>query len=122
MVFVEPYEKSKAPELHDDSIVLSERTDGDQRVAFVPFVGVAPRRYLDAFDAVARERFAGQSRKHDDGSVRAFEKSSAVPLFTDLVVPEELRPLLPAYRQHELLALGHFEELLGQRDDDRQDL
>lgn len=115
VVFVEPYEKSKAPDLHDDSIVLGERSDGDRRVAFVPFVGVAPRRYLDAFDAVARERFAGQSRKDDDGSVRTFEKSSAVPLFTDLVVPEELRPLLPAYRQNELIALGHFQDLLRQQ-------
>lgn len=115
VVFVEPYEKSKATTLHDDSIVLGECAEGDARVAFVPFVGVAPRRYLDAFDAVARERFAGQRRKSDDGTIRKFEKRTAVPLFTDLVVPAELRPLLPAYRQNELIALAHFEDLLNQQ-------
>lgn len=122
VVFVEPYEKSKATTLHDDSIVLAERDGKDDRVVFVPFVGVAPRRYLDAFDAVARERFAGQSRKDADGSVRRFEKGSAVPLFIDLVVPEELRPVLPAYRQNELIALQHFKDLRARDVDSRQGL
>lgn len=48
LVYVEPYPKSRAFELHDDSIAIDdEATTG--RVSFVPFVGVAARRYLDLF-------------------------------------------------------------------------
>lgn len=111
VVFVEPYEKSKAPELHEDSIALSPSDHVQGKVTFEPFVGVAPRRYLEAFDATARELLAGQPRKTPDGTVCEFDKSTAVPLFADLVIPEGLRPLLPAYRQRELMALRHFDEL-----------
>lgn len=47
VVFVEPYPKSKAIDLHDDSISI-ERT-GQDKVSFEHFIGVAARRYLDLF-------------------------------------------------------------------------
>lgn len=52
--FIEPYPKSKATDLHADSIQL-RATDwippsrGGKRVLFRPFVGVAPRMYRRAF-------------------------------------------------------------------------
>ena len=54
--FIEPYPKSKAFELHSDSI-LNDRADSDwmppseggTRVLFRPFTGVAPRMYSRAF-------------------------------------------------------------------------
>ena len=54
--FIEPYPKSKAFELHSDSI-LNDRDDSDwmppseggSRVLFRPFTGVAPRMYPQAF-------------------------------------------------------------------------
>lgn len=50
--YVEPYPKSRALQLHDDAIELVEPAQRQAlagRVAFRPFVGVGPRRYLDLF-------------------------------------------------------------------------
>jgi cytidine deaminase len=48
VVYIEPYAKSKAAELHDDSIHLGfDRKD--RAVSFEPFVGVGPRRFFDLF-------------------------------------------------------------------------
>lgn len=51
VVYIEPYPKSKAKELHDDAIILGDTTRGCSvdAVPFVPFVGISPRKYLDIF-------------------------------------------------------------------------
>jgi hypothetical protein len=51
VVYVEPYPKSRAKELHDDAIQIgySNRNLGEEVVCFVPFVGISPRKYLDMF-------------------------------------------------------------------------
>jgi deoxycytidylate deaminase len=51
VVYVEPYPKSKALELHNDSIHWTElnTTSGENRVSFDPFVGIGPRRFFDLF-------------------------------------------------------------------------
>lgn len=52
VVFVEPYPKSLAPDLHSDSIFLANEEDVSQanhKVKFEPFVGVGPRHFLDLF-------------------------------------------------------------------------
>ena len=48
VVYIEPYQKSKAAEFHGDSICLgfTERKD---LVGFEPFVGIGPRRFFDLF-------------------------------------------------------------------------
>lgn len=46
--YVEPYPKSKAQDLHPDSITLNDSAPPD-KVSFLPFVGVAARRYFDLF-------------------------------------------------------------------------
>jgi deoxycytidylate deaminase len=52
LMFIAPYPKSRAPELYDDSIdVDGSRPD---RVPFLPFVGVAPRRFPELFLAPER--------------------------------------------------------------------
>ena len=48
VVFIEPYPKSKAAQLHSDSISLGFSGD-DSTVHFEPFVGVGPRRFFDLF-------------------------------------------------------------------------
>jgi deoxycytidylate deaminase len=48
VVFVEPYPKSKAVDLHSDALTLEESEKG-RKVLLEPFVGVGPRRYLDLF-------------------------------------------------------------------------
>lgn len=51
VVYVEPYPKSLALELHNDSIEL-KKLDGEDmtgKVVFESFIGVGPRRFLDLF-------------------------------------------------------------------------
>lgn len=53
VVYIEPYPKSKAKDLHADEICFAERDAGESaRIPFVPFVGVGPRRYLDLFSSL----------------------------------------------------------------------
>jgi deoxycytidylate deaminase len=57
VVYIEPYPKSRAIDLHGDAIRLGkneERRKDDasgieSRIPFVPFVGIGPRRFLDLF-------------------------------------------------------------------------
>lgn len=64
--FIEPYPKSKATELHSDSITTSMKdwvapSDGGNRVLFRPFVGVAPKFYKLAFlkDRAYKDKITG---------------------------------------------------------------
>lgn len=59
VVYIEPYEKSLAMKLHDDSITDSEESE---KVKLSPFEGVSPRR----FEAFFR---SNGNRKDDDGRV-----------------------------------------------------
>lgn len=63
VVFVEPYEKSRASELFGDSISVEPDEHSTNKVNFRAFVGVAPRRYTDVFEVQA-------SRKNDKGKIR----------------------------------------------------
>ena len=113
VVFVEPYAKSRAKDLHSHEVafegsMLPGQVNG--RVRFEPFRGVAPRRYLGLFDVRTREH-AGQTRKDQNGRIQTtFHKRRAAPVFSDLE-PVPFRPVLPAYRRRELLALMSFEEV-----------
>jgi deoxycytidylate deaminase len=48
VVFVEPYPKSKSLDFHNDAIAI-DGTGSTERVEFVPFVGIGPRRFFDLF-------------------------------------------------------------------------
>ncbi len=49
VIYVEPYPKSKAQELHHDSIVVDSSDQIESKVGFLPFVGIAPYRFHDFF-------------------------------------------------------------------------
>jgi cytidine deaminase len=62
VVYIEPYEKSQALDLHDDAITVSAHGDGaaradreeerghsPEKVVFEPFMGIGPRRFFDLF-------------------------------------------------------------------------
>jgi deoxycytidylate deaminase len=61
VVFVEPYPKSYAKELHDDAITLTTEAG---KVSFEPFVGVSPFRYRDLFEKKEKRKYAG-GRAHE---------------------------------------------------------
>lgn len=62
VVFLEPYPKSYASELHSDSISFRPE-DIEKKVVFEPFIGISPRRYRDIFE----------KRKRKDGDGRAVD-------------------------------------------------
>ena len=72
VVYVAPYPKSKAGDLHEDSIVIDPSDEPCHKVVFRPFVGIAPPRYLAVFEMVGR-------RKTDDGYAVAFKPRAARP-------------------------------------------
>lgn len=108
VVYVAPYAKSMAEELHSDSIVVTsnvmleaERSgDEDGRVRFEPFVGVGPERYLEMFFA--------PPRKYETGELIEWSPSSAEPRLSDLE-PVELRGERLPY----LLRERHAQDLLA---------
>jgi deoxycytidylate deaminase len=65
VVYIAPYAKSLAAELHEGDLVVDQSTPPDGVVHFQPFVGVAPRRYM--------ELFSGLERKRDDGQLIQWE-------------------------------------------------
>jgi cytidine deaminase len=114
VVYISPYAKSKAEELHGDDLVIA-CADASRRVSFEPFVGVAPRRYFHSFDAAARERVGHRPRKDAEGTLQTFKKKSAQLVIPDLE-PDRLRPVVAAYRQRELIALDHYEQMRNSAD------
>lgn len=77
--YIEPYPKSKAPDLHRDSIKLDDRdVKGDKRIPFVPFVGIGPCRYLDFFSL---QLSSGREITRKDGQNRLIvpEKTDRPP-------------------------------------------
>jgi deoxycytidylate deaminase len=75
--YVEPYPKSLAAELHSDSVAVDENLD--ERVAFLPFAGVAARRYFDLFSL---QLSSGRKlRRKDSSGVQkaSWKRKTAIP-------------------------------------------
>jgi hypothetical protein len=83
-VFVEPYRKSKAKDLHDDAIEHVPPKGGkggvDQtRVGFERFVGVGPRRFLDYYSMVLGDGYELVRKVDDSGKLRGWSRADAAP-------------------------------------------
>ncbi|MER9223011.1 deaminase [Mesorhizobium sp. M0644] len=78
VVFLEPYPKSHAKDLHSDSITFSP-AEKDKKVLFEPFIGISPRRYRDIFEKKKRKDASGKARPWADGKPvpRIEDRSSA---------------------------------------------
>lgn len=110
VVFVEPYPKSRAADLHPDAVRVELSAEGDDdRIPFDPFVGVAPRRFLEMFDAAQRERLGHVGRKDAAGQRVAFKTGELSPVFVDGGLGP-YRPEFREYRARETLALHHFDK------------
>jgi cytidine deaminase len=110
IVFIEPYAKSRAVDLHDDALTAGSPSSPKGKIRFDAFVGVAPRRYLEMFDAAARERMGHVARMGDTGHKLPFAKREARPVFADAGL-SQFRPEFREYRAKEVIALAHFERL-----------
>lgn len=78
VVFIEPYQKSKAVEFHTDSISVGFNP-AEETVHFEPFVGVGPRRFFDLFSIRLGAGYP-LFRKDDDGLVVPWELSNEAKL------------------------------------------
>jgi deoxycytidylate deaminase len=103
VVFVEPYSKSLALKLHEDSIT---QTDETGKVRFVQYEGFAPRASMRVFSSVGRER------KDDAGKFIALSRRSASPLFP--------HPL-DSYMSSEELVIQELVTLQGGNDGKEED-
>ncbi len=54
VIYMEPYPKSKAKELHEHEIEIEKRST--TRVSFLPFLGISPVRYRDVFQKGKRKK------------------------------------------------------------------
>ncbi len=66
VVFLEPYPKSYAKELHADSIEI-EGSEEERKVKFVPFMGISPFRYRDFFEKGKRKDYSGNTIRWKEG-------------------------------------------------------
>jgi deoxycytidylate deaminase len=71
VVYIEPYPKSYAEQLHGDAIIVG-RSNSKEKVVFEPFIGISPSRYRDLF---ARDR----RRKDDDGVFKPWIEDGPEP-------------------------------------------
>lgn len=74
VVYIEPYPKSRAKELYRGALSVDgdEADADDNAVRFQPFVGVAPRRFMDFFEM-------RRKRKMDSGHAIRWNRQSASP-------------------------------------------
>jgi cytidine deaminase len=92
VVYMEPYPKSKAKDLHENEIEIEK--ESAIRVSFVPFLGISPFRYRDIFQK--------GKRKNPDGSAKRWLGGEEKPM---------LEIVTSSYMDVELVALG---PLVGQ--------
>lgn len=84
VVYIEPYPKSLAKELYETSIRLDyEPFSSGPAVEFVPFTGVAPRRYLQLFETTKK-------RKDDTGRAAVWKATTAMPKVAEFSAYKDL--------------------------------
>ncbi len=71
VVYIEPYPKSRAAELHDDAVLLGFNTN-KTTVHFEPFFGIGPRRFFELFSMKLGSGYP-IPRKDRDGQVLKWE-------------------------------------------------
>jgi deoxycytidylate deaminase len=97
VVYVEPYVKSLAEDLQEDSITVDRALKPDNYVHFEPFVGVSSTLYMPLFRHFAK--------RQKDGRAIPFDPLAAKP---KLVLGED-----PSYLLREAAALEEFRQKLG---------
>ncbi|MBI5083760.1 MAG: cytidine deaminase [Acidobacteria bacterium] len=108
---IEPYPKSRAMELHFDSITVDGQQGGDgpvDKIPFEPFIGIGPRRYLQLFSVSLGE--GGNIVRKKDGIVVEWRREEAEPRV----------PMVPrSYLQQEQVGVNLFERKTArQREED----
>jgi deoxycytidylate deaminase len=110
VIYIEPYAKSRAEELHEDAIVVEEKAlkpnrGAKWRVPFTHFVGVGPRKYFDLFSLNLSN--GHELERKENGKCLVPNENTAWPR----------NPLSPfTYIQRERLATAELDRLPKQLD------
>jgi deoxycytidylate deaminase len=80
VVFMEPYPKSRAKQLHKHEIEIEKQSE--TRVSFMPFLGISPYRYRDIFEKRSRKEH-GRAKVWYRGEPRPMIEVSA-PAYLDV--------------------------------------
>jgi deoxycytidylate deaminase len=73
IVYIEPYPKSLADLLHNDSIAVDADSGEQAKVRVEAFVGVSPRRFIEFFEM--------GKRRSSDGKIVEWQGATSVPKF-----------------------------------------
>ena len=73
VVYISPYPKSRAVDLHGDSIVVDPNRFQKGMVNFEPFKGISPNRYIELFER-------GKRKDSKTGKPAKLDRNSATPI------------------------------------------
>lgn len=98
VIYIEPYPKSKAIEMHPDSISVKDGGESG-KVNFVPFVGVGPRQFVNLFSMSLSTGAKIERKDSKSGKKKAFDRLRAHPRMkmtglNHLEIEEHLKSLL----------------------------
>jgi len=110
VVYIEPYAKSLVKTLYDDSIAVDEWCEGEKRVQFEPYIGVAPRRYLGFFKMGERKKDGlALQWKPVDASPRIGEWEDWLSIEKENRMAKVFRPILKSTTWDKLEEQGKHE-------------
>lgn len=93
VIYIEPYPKSLAENLHKDSIVIDREIP--DKVSFLPFEGVGPRRFQDLFSLITSTGMRIERKDKKTGEIKEWEAGCARPRLpmsrTSYIDEEKLR-------------------------------
>ncbi len=101
VVYIEPFPKSYAEQLHSDAIIIG-RVKSKERVVFEPFIGISPYRYRDLF---GRDK----KRKDDEGKFKPWIEDDPEPI---------VKLTAATYISNEALVTRLFTETLTKKAED----
>jgi len=101
VVYIEPFPKSYAEQLHSDAIIIG-RVKAEDRVVFEPFIGISPFRYRDLFGR-------DQKRKDDDGKFKPWIETRPEPI---------VKLTVATYLSNEAAVVGLFNEIITKKIED----
>jgi deoxycytidylate deaminase len=108
VVYIEPYPKSLAKQLHSDAIRVGSDEPEDNRIPFEPFLGIGPRRFFDLFSLKLSSGYAIE-RKKDGAMVDWDYRRDAKPRV----------PMLPtSYLEREQLISRNLNEIFPARNEE----
>lgn len=77
VIYIEPYPKSRAKDLHNDSIIIEGECP--DKVSFLPFEGIGPRRFLDLFSLITSIGIQIERKEKHSGKVKDWTPQNARP-------------------------------------------